>query len=380
VTASVNPFNLCRADQTPATGVCYATPNRIGVSIGYSKGPGQMGSNFGSPTGSDGTTPLALRQTVNADTVIELKIALNTLGRTLRWSWLNGDLDYWKTENLGQDDAELTVRVKPASTPIVDWGTVGQNGCTATPILSCSIPIAGAEYLAAGLVLSLDTTLDAALTGAVFATQGAIAGFLQPGGSPTAPLLDLQLASTHQTSAGAPQLGVMKALLPAQALLNLYGVLPADAASFFGVQRTGDAGTQSAPTFEPWTAAVQGSDGLLVTVRDITFSAPAYRVTRRRSAPRLTARISGSKTTVSAPKIAACRKRACSITVLKLPSNRLVRSGATVGRGRSAAVGTTRVSIARSKLPRRTRFLVVWRQAGGTAKGKLVTTAQGTVR
>ncbi|CAB4883169.1 unannotated protein [freshwater metagenome] len=338
-----------------------------------------MGSDFSSPTASDGSTPLTLNQTVNNDTVIELKIALNTLGRTLRWSWANGDLQYWQTTSLGQDGAELTVRLKPAVTPIVDWGAVGPNGCTATPILSCSIALAGAEYLSASLVLSLDTTLDAALTGAVFATQGALAGFLQPGGTPAAPVLDLQVASTHHTSADAPQLGVMKALIPAQALLNLYGVLPADAGSFFGVQRTGDTGTQSAPAFEPWTASEQGSDGLLVTVRDITFSAPAFRVKRKGSAPRLAVRIAGSKTRVTGAKVAACRRKGCTVTLLKLPSSRLSSKVTTVARGRSSADGSARLTVARGKLPRGTRVLLVLRRASGKNKGKLVTTAQGSV-
>jgi hypothetical protein len=67
----------------------------------------------------------------------------------------------------------------------------------------------------------------------------------------------------------------------------MYGVLPADAGAAFTATRSGDPGTNSAPVYTPWTAEANGSEGLLVTVGNITFSVPRYRVkgklTRRRA-------------------------------------------------------------------------------------------------
>ena len=50
----LTPFNLCDADRLPnpqKTSECYDTPNRIGVTLVYRKGPGQVGSNFWSQYG-----------------------------------------------------------------------------------------------------------------------------------------------------------------------------------------------------------------------------------------------------------------------------------------------------------------------------------------
>jgi hypothetical protein len=54
VTAVVMPFNLCRAGQPPAPGQCYATPNRVGVTLGYKTAMG-LGRDFSRPS-------VALRQ------------------------------------------------------------------------------------------------------------------------------------------------------------------------------------------------------------------------------------------------------------------------------------------------------------------------------
>ena len=147
-----------------------------------------------------------------------MTLALNTLGRSLRWSWANGDLVSWRADRLGQDDATVRIRFRPAMAPLVTSFPDG-NGCTATPVRDCDIERADTEVRTAALLLSLDNTLDSALTGAVFATQNAFSGFLQPGGTSSAPTLDVQVASTHLQSDGSQQLGVVEALLPSAALL-----------------------------------------------------------------------------------------------------------------------------------------------------------------
>jgi hypothetical protein len=363
VTALVSPINLCKRGQPAGAGMCYATPNRVGITLGYRTQEG-VGTDFSRPR-------VALRQTVSPDTVFDVVIALNTLGRTLRWTWLNGDLVDWKTNGLGDDAAEIHLRLKLAVTPDIDWSQVSGGGCTATPIFDCNIAQASGAFLGANAVLSLDETLDRSLTGAAFATQGAIAGFLVPSGTATDPALDLQMASSHLASDGSPQHGVLEAFLPAQALIARYGVLPADAASFFTATRRGDPGTQDPPAFEARAASASSDAGLLVSVRNVTFSAPTYRLARKRSTIRVSASTDRRATRLSTARVAACRRRACQLVVYKTKSDlsgRVVR----VATSRSDASGTSVATVPAAKLPRGSSYIVVLRR--GT---KLLMTSGG---
>lgn len=177
-----------------------------------------------------------------------MTVALNSLGRNLRWSWVNGDLLYRRTTHLGQQDATVRIKFRPAVMPYLSTYPDGA-GCTGTPISNCDIAQADGEVLSASMLFSLDDTLDSALTGAVFATQNAIAGYLNlpPAGTPGPPTMDLQAGSTHRKSDGSPQRGTVQAFLPAGALQNLYGLLPADAGAAFAVTRAGDPGSNDAP-------------------------------------------------------------------------------------------------------------------------------------
>ena len=371
VTAVVAPVNLCRSDQAPQPGQCYRTPNRVGIALGYDNRDA-VGTDFASPE-------VPLRQTVDRNTVFDMTIRLNTLGKTLRWTWLNGGLEYWSATGLGQDAAEIHVRFRPVITPSIDWNTVPANGCTGTPIRDCAIAQSQGETLSANMVLSLDDTLDSSLTGAVFATQGAVSGFLLPSGDASAPVLDLQMASAHLTAAGTPQTGGLTALIPAQSLLNLYGVQPADASRFFTTTRSGDAGTQSAPTFTRWTAAANGTDGLLVSVSDITFSAPTYALARRTPPPRTSAKRRGATTTITAAAVRACRRKACTATILRIGS-RVAAKATRVGSTRTTPSGAVLLEVPARRLKARSRYTLVLRHAAGTQKGRLVTTAVGATR
>lgn len=371
VTAVVAPFNLCRADQPPQAGQCYPTPNRVGIALGYVD-RGAVGTDFSRPE-------VPLRQVVTAETVIDMTIRLNTLGRTLRWSWLNGALESWAPSGLGRDDAEVRVRFRPVVTPAIDWSLVPGNGCTATPIRDCAIAQSQGETLSANIVLSLDDSLDPSLTGAVFATEGAVAGFLQPGGTPSAPVLDLQIASSHLTSSGALQRGALTALIPAQSLVNLYGVPSADAPGLFTARRTGDAGTQSAPVFRRATTARDGTDGLRVDISDITFSAPTYAVARRVRAPRTGTIRRGRTTTVTATAVAACRASACTASLAVIPS-RLGRTTTPIAASRTSASGAVSIPVPSARLRAGSRYVLVLRRASGPTRRALVTSAVGTVR
>ena len=271
VTAVVSPINLCRAGQSGSQ--CYATPNRVGIAFGYVANGG-VAQDFASPS-------VPLRQAVGPDTEFDVTIGLNEVGKSLRWTWANGALVDWKASNLGTAGGEIRIRIRPAQTPAIDWSAHSANGCTATPIRDCAVDRADGEFLSAGMVLSVDETLPAALTGAVFATQRAILGYLQPSGTPSSPALDLQIASSHLRSDGSPQLGTIQAFIPSGGLQSLYGVGPEAASTLFAATRLGDPGTQDAPEFSVRNEGETTSAGLLVTIRNITFSAPTYRLARR---------------------------------------------------------------------------------------------------
>src|SRR5262249_15951801 len=155
---------------------------------------------------------------IDSNSVIDMTVALNTLGQNLRWTWVNGELLSWKTTDLGQPDATVEIEFRPAVGPYVSPSNYPpSNGCTATPPMNCEIPHAKGRVLAGDVVFSLDDTLDPALTGAVFATQNAIFGYLAPGGTASAPSLDVELASTHLQGDGSPTLGTVQAFVPAAA-------------------------------------------------------------------------------------------------------------------------------------------------------------------
>lgn len=362
LTATISPINLCRAGETPSRGRCYSSPNRIGVVFGYKTRNGIATDLAGSE--------VAPRQVVTADTVIDVVIGLNTLGSTLRWTWINGGLADWKSTDLGGDAGELRIRITPAVTPDIDWQRESGGGCTATPIFDCNIQQAAGAYLGANMVLSIDDTLDKDLTGAAFATQGAIAGFLIPGGSSDSPVLDLQMASAHLAADGSLQHGTLQAFLPAAALTSLYGVLPADAPSFFTAVRRGDPGTQNAPVFTHRAASDTSDEGLFVSVTGITFSAPTYRVSARSRAARVRTAVRGAKTTVTTNAIGACRKRACTVTVYRATGTAPTK----VGSSRTDRSGAAKVSIAATKLGRGAQFLVAIRRGG-----KLVSAGHGKI-
>lgn len=368
VTAVVSAFNLCRAGQAPVQGACYATPNRVGLTVGYSAGESD-GYNFAEPS-------VPVTPTINSESIIDMTVALNTLGQSLRWTWINGDLLYWQTTNLGQGNAMVHIRFKPATAPYLRQFPQG-NGCTATPIFNCSLPTAEGQVLTASMVFSLDNTLDPSLTGAAFATQNAIYGYLQPGGSSSAPALEIQMASTHTNAEGAPQRGTLQAFIPAAALIHYYGVLPVDATSAFTTTRAGDPGTNEPPQYEAWTTATNGSEGLLATIKGVSFSVPNYRVTDklRRVPAHATAR--GGKTTIKATASGCSRTSRCLASVYDLGARhatRLPTTGAIVVSNRP--VTGRALVITAPRLKRGDGYLLVVRRAKGR---KLLFSTVGSV-
>ncbi|MFM7551298.1 MAG: hypothetical protein ACKO7Q_00405, partial [Actinomycetota bacterium] len=96
-TAVVSPYNLCAPGQTPAQGQCYATPNRIAITIAKTAGDVVDQNLTGAAT---------------TDTVFDMTVGLNSLGQSLRWSWANLDLLYWSTSGLGTPEAQFRIRFR----------------------------------------------------------------------------------------------------------------------------------------------------------------------------------------------------------------------------------------------------------------------------
>jgi hypothetical protein len=331
IAVAVAPFNLCRTGQTPAPGVCYATPNRIGITVGFQIQPGQLGYDFS--RANNLLTP------VTADTEFDITLNLNTLGRSVRWSWASGVATYWNTSNLGTDGASIRIRLKPTLTPLVMQGTQ-QLGCSAVPVMACSYTQNTHETLSASLVLSLDNTLGEIFTGALFSSTRSYMGSLmvQPGETPQ---MTYGVSAPQTWSDGTPNAASMSAVLSDAALLNFYGATPEMIATpefqtgALNLART-DGGTQGAITWTRWTLDVQGVDGWLVTIPDIRFVAavstsgvraagsavaPATFAVKSKTSAKITSKRVGSKAMITLRvSAAACAKYSCRVVVSSISS------------------------------------------------------------
>ena len=358
----LTPFNLCDKDRTPApqTTSCYNTPNRIGVTLVYRKSSGQVGYNFTRP--NDGANPgnnVALVDgltsiNIDAESEVNLKINLNSIGKTLRWTWMNGIPSYWRTTDLGLDTASIEVHAKLASKPIIDSNqTYDTHLCTTVPISTCDVTRSNSDWLAFNMVLSLDTTMSEAMTGALFATEGAIMGSVEVANDPTTnlPILKYAAASSHYLHTGTTpsdvRHGKMHAVIPASALVQQLGVpsftdgtaVPSAAtpAALFTTVREGSCGTGCSDgdtTFTEWTSDVQGTNGVLVDIVGMTFSAPKFKVAPKSGALKApSAKLSGStyKITVASGSTSTststanglCKKYGCTVKLFKASTSKV---------------------------------------------------------
>ena len=394
----LTPFNLCDKDRTPApqTSGCYNTPNRIGVTLVYRKSTGQVGYNFTRP--NDGANPgnnVALVDGLNsisidADTEVNLKINLNSIGKTLRWTWMNGIPSYWRTTDLGLDTASIEVHAKLASKPIIDSNqTYDTHLCTTVPISTCDVTRSNSDWLAFNMVLSLDTTMSEAMTGALFATEGAVMGSVEVSNDPTTnlPILKYAAASSHYFHTGTTpsdvRYGKMHAVIPASALVQQLGVpsftdgtaVPAAAtpSALFTTVREGSCGTGCSDgdtTFTEWTSDVQGTDGVLIDIVGMTFSAPKFKVAPKSGALKApSAKLSGStyKITVASGSTSTststangtCKKYGCTVKLFKASTSK-VSSALTYIGVKTSAKGSN-VSL----------FFTVTKKTTGSTAGKV---------
>jgi hypothetical protein len=351
IAVAISPSNLCRTGQAPAQGVCYATPNRIGVTVGYQIQPGQLGSDFS--VANNLLTP------VTADTEFDITLNLNTLGRTLRWSWASGVPTYWNTANLGTDAATVRLRIKPTLTPVVMQGTQ-QVGCSQVPVQACAYPQNTHETLSASLTLSLDNTLDEVFTGALFSSTRSYMGSLmvQPGETPQ---MTYGVSAPQTWSDGSANAASLSAVLSDASLLNFYGATPEVVATAefqtgaLNLART-DGGTQGAITWTRWTADVQGIDGWLVNIPDIRFVAavstsgvrafgssvaPATFSVKSKTSAKITTKRVGSKAMITLKvSAAACAKSSCRVVVSSIASkvssgSKKITAAAVIGKSKS---------------------------------------------
>ena len=270
VYAVVSPTNSCQPGQTPG-GFCYAIPNRVTVSLVHETALNSWSYDFTPPSSS--STP-----SVTSDSVIDLIVGIRSTYATLRWSWVNGVPSYWSTTTpVSPTAGEAHVKFTPKTMPLMTSG-----GCSQIPVSTCDIAQASSENLQPTLLLSMDTTLDVGLAGVLFGTSSAFIGSLEttPIQAGSAPTLTYAAAAPHLNADGTLRTGNFYALLPSN-ILTLFGTsVAAFNPAILAVDRTGDAGTFST-AWAPWTAAAgNGTDGQFLTISNISFSAPKFRVTR----------------------------------------------------------------------------------------------------
>ena len=279
----VTATNSCKVGQLPAAGVCYANPNRIGITMAYGD-QDSVSTNFGHSSASS--------YAITENSEIDMTVNLNTLAPSLGWTWLNGLPSYWKVDPIAK-----TVRIKfkprymPSSTGI-------DSQCSTIPVSTCSTDTATSEMLQATMVISVDNTA-ALFAGALFASAGAIIGSLEvPTTFSTTNLASNSLTygiaapskfATDFTPAGASTPGGVRkgsfyGFVPNTLLSSGFGLTdPTQASSLMSIARTSSTtatGTDTV-TWASWDEATNGTAGQFVSITDITFSAPKFQMSRK---------------------------------------------------------------------------------------------------
>jgi len=292
ISAVVSPVNMCASGQAPAPGVCYASPNRVAVALGVVTN-GALQSDF---------SAASVSPAVDTSSVFDLTVNLGAFSSNYSWSWVNGDTTFWNISA-----GVLHLRVRPVSTPRIDWtSVVGAQCCTCDVPSNCNVARAVGTTLGANLLIQTAPSVGLnPLAGAVFATRNAVMGSLTL--NTGAGSLDYAMASAHLAADGSAMLGQLSAFLPASAVATVFPSLtPADAPTLLNVTRVGDAGSQASVAVSAVSASAFGSDGFLVQVNGATFSAPTYRV----------ALVGGTSAAPSRARAAALAAAAAAIALL----------------------------------------------------------------
>ena len=413
ITAAISASNLCRTGKAPVPGECYATPNRMGLTVGYQVQSGQMNRDFSNPK-------VPLLTPVNADSEFDITLALNTLGKTLRWTWANGVPTFWSIKDIGTDSATLRVRLKPVLTPV----TANGGGCSQVPVMPCEFTSATNSYLGANLVLSLDTTLDEIFTGALFAstrswmgsmqtmsTQGGGGGGSGGGGAQGVRSAAVTVGESQLTygvsapltwSDQSPNASSFSAVLSDASLLNFFGAT-SDVISTAEFQSAAlnlsrsDGGSQGAPVWTRWSADVHGTDGWLITIPDIKFVAAVSTAGVRAAAPKVAPAAITVKTKSKAPTVSVtvsgktaqvgirstvkvCKTSVCRVVITSITSSvgKKASKLATVALKKSSSVSGS-ATVTGGKIKKKSRLSVAVQKKVGN-RWLYVTSTVVTVR
>lgn len=272
--ALVTPTNACKVGQNPAPNVCYEFPNRVTVSL--SRPPAGGGGLTWSDNFSAGpaTTP-----SVTADSIVHMIVGFKSGYTALRWSWVSGEPTYWRS-TVNPFGGEVELKFRPRTQPHM----LAPPYCSGIPVSTCDIQRADEERLMPTVILSMDETLSAALSGALFGSSGAFIGSLEasPLDTPGGPTLTYGIAAPHLNADGSDRRGTFYALLQG----SILGLFNTSTESFnqdiLAVERTNGTGSFNLG-WAPWSAAAQGTTGQFLTISDISFSAPKFAVKRRGS-------------------------------------------------------------------------------------------------
>lgn len=278
----IAPTNLCGPGQpTTRDGrpFCYTTPNRVSVTVAYQA---DNGGHY------DLRTPGATTPAVNSTTEYLIQLGLNTVGQSLRWTYMNGTPTYWKVNQIGQPSATLEIRMRAGNVPFVSGG----GGCSQIPVnTTCDATSADEMLLSASMILSLDNTLDAMFTGALFSGIGAyIASLETVGGTTTGanaqlPQLTYGIAAPTTVN-GVNNTPSFSAFLSEEVLVNYFGVRLDDYLADDVTASTSTAFFDSAFAYSAtttgairgvarWTAGSQGTDGLQLRIANIPLATVA---------------------------------------------------------------------------------------------------------
>ncbi len=352
---TIEPYNLCKEGETPTAGVCYATPNRMALTIGYSKGSGQAGYNFDAPTQSNGSSAQVLTDNsddpidITEDTVFDVTLTLNTIGTQLRWAQMYGHPELWEPSNLGSDNATVRFRMRPAVSDVLTtnmnqscWQISPRDGDP-----TCPVEAPDESPLRANIMFSLEEGYGEDLTGAVFGVSRALSGefcngyyasttdgsnpYCRKEASPTNPIMEFQMIGFHYQKGHTGDddflnEGTLEAFLPAAMLMNTYGLLPEDAATAFSVARAkkgnwaDSVGTFDTPVFDVWTSSENGSDGIMMTITGVTYSAPKFTVKRKSKVMSVRYSRSGTVGTFKTTQKACTKKKPCVVSIYELAS------------------------------------------------------------
>ncbi|MGI9187144.1 MAG: hypothetical protein ACR2J9_06440, partial [Gaiellales bacterium] len=239
------------------------------------------------------------------------------------------------------------------------------GGCSQSPVSTCAITQSDSERLQPQIILSMDSTLDIGLTGVLFGSTNAFIGSLEsspivPGQAPT---LTYGIAAPHLLSnaaGGGDRRGSFYALIPST-ILDLFGTsVAAFDSNILSIDRTNDPGTFTLG-WSAWDATTNGTAGQLLTITDISFSAPKFTVNRRGSGANTNASTGTSTGTSTASrgnenrvKLGSITKIGTLIKALNLKTNGGKTSvststpkvcRATPGGIKAIAVGTCRATV-----------------------------------